>query len=204
MSPLSDGGASYGTGAWELTNAPPWDGGADVPLEALGLSDGCLCASPLSPLSPLSPPQHDADWRRDDLFGQLHDALMDVESSSMAFRRDAPPLPPLPVALPAGGARKRRAGDCGMLSDAPGASDGSRQRRRVLDACASPSADAVHALQRVADATRCEQRDEDKVRDKCIRCSVTAKKTPMMRKGPDGCRSLCNACGLKWRRHGIY
>lgn len=52
-----------------------------------------------------------------------------------------------------------------------------------------------------------ENNDDDKggpVRDKCMRCSITAKKTPMMRKGPDGCRSLCNACGLKWSRHGIY
>lgn len=42
------------------------------------------------------------------------------------------------------------------------------------------------------------------VREKCIRCDTTARNTPMMRKGPDGCRSLCNACGLKWSRHGIY
>lgn len=42
------------------------------------------------------------------------------------------------------------------------------------------------------------------VLDKCARCSISAKNTPMMRKGPDGCRSLCNACGLKWSRHGIY
>lgn len=42
------------------------------------------------------------------------------------------------------------------------------------------------------------------VKDRCIRCKITAKNTPMMRKGPDGCRSLCNACGLKWSRHGIY
>lgn len=42
------------------------------------------------------------------------------------------------------------------------------------------------------------------VKDKCMRCSTTATNTPMMRKGPDGCRSLCNACGLKWSRHGIY
>eukprot|EP00737_Agarophyton_chilense_P002230 gb/GEZJ01002534.1/.p1 GENE.gb/GEZJ01002534.1/~~gb/GEZJ01002534.1/.p1 ORF type:complete len:420 (-),score=39.78 gb/GEZJ01002534.1/:27-1232(-) len=42
------------------------------------------------------------------------------------------------------------------------------------------------------------------VKDSCARCSMSAKHTPMMRKGPDGCRSLCNACGLKWSRHGIY
>lgn len=41
------------------------------------------------------------------------------------------------------------------------------------------------------------------VKDRCSRCDVLARFTPMMRKGPDGCRSLCNACGLKWSRHGI-
>lgn len=42
------------------------------------------------------------------------------------------------------------------------------------------------------------------VLDKCVKCSTLAKNTPMMRKGPDGCRSLCNACGLKWSRHGVF
>lgn len=42
------------------------------------------------------------------------------------------------------------------------------------------------------------------LKERCVRCSTSAKNTPMMRKGPDGCRSLCNACGLKWSRHGIY
>lgn len=41
------------------------------------------------------------------------------------------------------------------------------------------------------------------VRDRCIRCQTPARNTPMMRKGPDGCRSMCNACGLRWARHGI-
>lgn len=41
------------------------------------------------------------------------------------------------------------------------------------------------------------------VRDRCIRCNTPAASTPMMRKGPDGCRSMCNACGLRWARHGI-
>jgi GATA zinc finger len=42
------------------------------------------------------------------------------------------------------------------------------------------------------------------VRDRCMRCSISAKNTPMMRKGPDGCRSMCNACGLRWARHGVF
>ena len=34
----------------------------------------------------------------------------------------------------------------------------------------------------------------------CIVCGMSAKASPMMRKGPDGVRSLCNACGLKFTR----
>eukprot|EP00172_Hildenbrandia_rubra_P003458 Plantae.Rhodophyta-Hildenbrandia_rubra.ctg5570.p1 GENE.Plantae.Rhodophyta-Hildenbrandia_rubra.ctg5570~~Plantae.Rhodophyta-Hildenbrandia_rubra.ctg5570.p1 ORF type:complete len:320 (-),score=46.08 Plantae.Rhodophyta-Hildenbrandia_rubra.ctg5570:283-1242(-) len=37
----------------------------------------------------------------------------------------------------------------------------------------------------------------------CVGCGMSSTSTPMMRKGPDGQRSLCNACGLKWSRHGI-
>uniref|UniRef100_A0A0D9XTD9 Tify domain-containing protein n=1 Tax=Leersia perrieri TaxID=77586 RepID=A0A0D9XTD9_9ORYZ len=29
-------------------------------------------------------------------------------------------------------------------------------------------------------------------------CGISAKATPMMRRGPDGPRTLCNACGLIW------
>ncbi|KAJ0695217.1 putative transcription factor TIFY family [Helianthus annuus] len=32
----------------------------------------------------------------------------------------------------------------------------------------------------------------------CRHCGVNEKSTPMMRKGPDGPKSLCNACGLMW------
>lgn len=42
------------------------------------------------------------------------------------------------------------------------------------------------------------------VRDQCSRCSTRRQETPMMRKGPDGSRSLCNACGLRWSRHGVF
>lgn len=40
-------------------------------------------------------------------------------------------------------------------------------------------------------------------KDKCMKCGKGAKNTPMMRKGPDGSRSMCNACGLRWARHGV-
>ncbi|KAG0464557.1 hypothetical protein HPP92_020626 [Vanilla planifolia] len=36
----------------------------------------------------------------------------------------------------------------------------------------------------------------------CHHCSISAKSTPMMRRGPDGPRTLCNACGLVWANKG--
>lgn len=32
----------------------------------------------------------------------------------------------------------------------------------------------------------------------CRHCGINEKCTPMMRRGPDGPRTLCNACGLMW------
>ena len=36
----------------------------------------------------------------------------------------------------------------------------------------------------------------------CTHCGISSKSTPMMRKGPSGPRSLCNACGLFWANRG--
>ncbi|CAL9088766.1 unnamed protein product [Musa acuminata var. zebrina] len=36
----------------------------------------------------------------------------------------------------------------------------------------------------------------------CHHCGISAKSTPMMRHGPDGPRTLCNACGLVWANKG--
>lgn len=33
---------------------------------------------------------------------------------------------------------------------------------------------------------------------RCMHCGTSSKSTPMMRRGPAGPRTLCNACGLKW------
>lgn len=32
----------------------------------------------------------------------------------------------------------------------------------------------------------------------CRHCGTSEKSTPMMRRGPEGPRTLCNACGLMW------
>lgn len=37
---------------------------------------------------------------------------------------------------------------------------------------------------------------------RCINCGVDAKETPLMRKGPNGSKTLCNACGLSWANKG--
>ncbi|KAK1269967.1 GATA transcription factor 28 [Acorus gramineus] len=37
---------------------------------------------------------------------------------------------------------------------------------------------------------------------KCQNCGVGEKSTPAMRRGPNGPRSLCNACGLMWANKG--
>ncbi|KAJ8628885.1 hypothetical protein MRB53_022208 [Persea americana] len=36
----------------------------------------------------------------------------------------------------------------------------------------------------------------------CHHCGISQKATPMMRRGPDGPRTLCNACGLFWSNKG--
>lgn len=37
---------------------------------------------------------------------------------------------------------------------------------------------------------------------RCHHCGVSENCTPAMRRGPDGPRTLCNACGLKWANKG--
>ncbi|KAK4803238.1 hypothetical protein SAY86_001441 [Trapa natans] len=38
----------------------------------------------------------------------------------------------------------------------------------------------------------------------CTHCGISSKCTPMMRRGPAGPRSLCNACGLFWANRGTF
>nr|CAD1830928.1 unnamed protein product [Ananas comosus var. bracteatus] len=37
----------------------------------------------------------------------------------------------------------------------------------------------------------------------CLNCQTREESTPMMRRGPAGPRSLCNACGLMWANKGM-
>uniref|UniRef100_A0A0D9VQB0 GATA-type domain-containing protein n=1 Tax=Leersia perrieri TaxID=77586 RepID=A0A0D9VQB0_9ORYZ len=46
--------------------------------------------------------------------------------------------------------------------------------------------------------------DGDRVRvdelTRCLRCGISANATPHMRRGPEGRRTLCNACGIAWAK----
>ncbi|PON59587.1 GATA transcription factor [Parasponia andersonii] len=44
--------------------------------------------------------------------------------------------------------------------------------------------------------------DDNPLETSCTHCGTSSKSTPMMRRGPSGPRSLCNACGLFWANRG--
>ncbi|GAU46721.1 hypothetical protein TSUD_244140 [Trifolium subterraneum] len=44
--------------------------------------------------------------------------------------------------------------------------------------------------------------DDSQSETSCTHCGTSSKSTPMMRRGPSGPRSLCNACGLYWANRG--
>jgi hypothetical protein len=44
--------------------------------------------------------------------------------------------------------------------------------------------------------------DDSPPETSCTHCGISSKATPMMRRGPSGPRSLCNACGLFWANRG--
>lgn len=44
--------------------------------------------------------------------------------------------------------------------------------------------------------------DDSQLETSCTHCGISSKSTPMMRRGPSGPRSLCNACGLFWANRG--
>ncbi|ONK79625.1 uncharacterized protein A4U43_C01F8280 [Asparagus officinalis] len=45
---------------------------------------------------------------------------------------------------------------------------------------------------------------EESVSSFCQHCGIAKGLTPMMRRGPDGPRTLCNACGLTWANKGTF
>eukprot|EP00262_Sarcandra_glabra_P010672 TRINITY_DN26012_c0_g1_i1.p1 TRINITY_DN26012_c0_g1~~TRINITY_DN26012_c0_g1_i1.p1 ORF type:complete len:122 (-),score=13.42 TRINITY_DN26012_c0_g1_i1:183-512(-) len=52
------------------------------------------------------------------------------------------------------------------------------------------------------DPTQGKSQDDSHQNAICQHCGTSGKSTPMMRRGPAGPRSLCNACGLMWANKG--
>ncbi|XAR72413.1 hypothetical protein NMG60_11019039, partial [Bertholletia excelsa] len=44
---------------------------------------------------------------------------------------------------------------------------------------------------------------QEELETSCTHCGMSSKSTPLMRRGPAGPRTLCNACGLKWANKGV-
>ncbi|KAK4377211.1 hypothetical protein RND71_003507 [Anisodus tanguticus] len=57
------------------------------------------------------------------------------------------------------------------------------------------------AVSSSAEGNACSSQEEQET--SCRHCGISSKSTPMMRRGPAGPRSLCNACGLTWANKGI-
>ncbi|XP_074583081.1 GATA transcription factor 20-like [Curcuma longa] len=46
------------------------------------------------------------------------------------------------------------------------------------------------------------QENQEPTASECHHCGISARSTPMMRRGPNGPRTMCNACGLVWANKG--
>jgi hypothetical protein len=52
-------------------------------------------------------------------------------------------------------------------------------------------------------ASACVQTEGIKKRHKsCFNCNTPGSRTPQFREGPDGPQTLCNACGVAYKKHG--
>ncbi|XAR53014.1 hypothetical protein NMG60_11021391 [Bertholletia excelsa] len=73
------------------------------------------------------------------------------------------------------------------------------QRRKGQFTSAKATSDEVGSL----DWNASQGSGQEEPETSCTNCGTSSKSTPMMRRGPAGPRSLCNACGLKWANKGV-
>ncbi|OEL33202.1 hypothetical protein BAE44_0005780 [Dichanthelium oligosanthes] len=66
-----------------------------------------------------------------------------------------------------------------------------RRRGKFVSSDKSSEYPVAAALRRHGEATEIEW---------CANCGESSEATPMMRRGPNGCRTFCNACGLMWAK----
>ncbi|KAJ9174978.1 hypothetical protein P3X46_013568 [Hevea brasiliensis] len=76
------------------------------------------------------------------------------------------------------------------------------QRKKGQFASSMASSDEAGSASSGWTATQSSGQD-DMLETSCNHCGTSSKSTPLMRRGPAGPRTLCNACGLKWASKGI-
>lgn len=82
------------------------------------------------------------------------------------------------------------------------------RRHKGQFACKAPPAESVSASS-TWDSKQNLSQDNSRKEISCLQCGTSEKCTPVMRRGPAGPKTLCNACGLKWahkmeaKRHEI-
>ncbi|XP_012081379.1 GATA transcription factor 28 isoform X1 [Jatropha curcas] len=77
------------------------------------------------------------------------------------------------------------------------------QRKKGQFTSAKANSDEAGSASSGWSATQGSGLDESMLETLCTHCGTSSKSTPMMRRGPAGPRTLCNACGLKWANKGI-
>lgn len=74
-----------------------------------------------------------------------------------------------------------------------------RMQRRKGQFTSSRKSEGADLWDTAQDNTSHESGQDDSPHEtSCTHCGTSSKSTPMMRRGPAGPRTLCNACGLFW------
>ncbi|XP_041011746.1 GATA transcription factor 24-like [Juglans microcarpa x Juglans regia] len=77
------------------------------------------------------------------------------------------------------------------------------QRKKGQFTSSKAISDEAGSDSSVYGATQGPGQDDSMQETSCTHCGISSKSTPMMRRGPTGPRTLCNACGLKWANKGV-
>ncbi|KAJ9159209.1 hypothetical protein P3X46_024730 [Hevea brasiliensis] len=77
------------------------------------------------------------------------------------------------------------------------------QRKKGQFTSSKASSDEAGSASSGWSATQGSGQDDNMLETSCTHCGTSSKSTPLMRRGPAGPRTLCNACGLKWANKGI-
>ncbi|KAJ6792528.1 GATA transcription factor 28-like [Iris pallida] len=68
---------------------------------------------------------------------------------------------------------------------------------------ASSKANSEQPMSPTSSCEPAQSNSQEETHSFCQNCRASKDSTPMMRRGPAGPRSLCNACGLMWANKGM-